>query len=107
MLRRAGLDYWQDLQLELHKDWQAFLDKEKPEKLFFSTTKTNRSYYDYSYSDKDYLCFGNESSGLPPEFYERYEASLYTIPMPGKHHRSFNLANAVAMVLGEARRQLR
>ena len=106
MLQRAGLDYWQELDKFVYEDWDSFLNEAKPGRLFFSTTKTSRSYYDFEFKDGDYLCFGNESRGLPEAFYDRYAEQLYTIPMTGEHHRSFNLANAVAMVLGEAQRQI-
>ncbi|NLF16036.1 MAG: tRNA (cytidine(34)-2'-O)-methyltransferase, partial [Lentisphaerae bacterium] len=66
-----------------------------------------RSLYEVRFDEDDWLVFGNETSGLPPGFYERYREALLTIPMPGRHARSHNLANAVSIVLYEALRQTR
>jgi len=105
-VRRAGLDYWEHVPLRLHADWNAFLEKERPQRLFFASTKGRSPYWEHVFRQGDYLVFGNETSGLPPEFYERYEDLIYLIPMPGKHARSHNLANAVSIVAYEALRQL-
>ncbi|MDD3886257.1 MAG: TrmH family RNA methyltransferase, partial [Victivallaceae bacterium] len=64
-------------------------------------------YWDTAYKPGDYLVFGRESAGLPPEFYDRYRDLLRLIPMPGPYHRSLNLANSVGIVLYEAMRQNR
>ncbi len=106
-IRRAGLDYWPHLDLHVHDTWDDFLAAARPARLFFCTTKTSRSLYDVRFAEGDALVFGNESSGLPPPFYERYRDDLLTIPMPGAHARSHNLANAVSIVLYEALRQVR
>lgn len=105
-IRRAGLDYWPHLDLRVHEDWDAFLASAAPARLFFCTTKTTRSLYTVRFAAGDTLVFGNETSGLPPAFYERYRTDLLTIPMPGLHARSHNLANAVSIVLYEALRQV-
>lgn len=105
-IRRAGLDYWPYLDLTVHPTWQAFLESAQPKRLMFSSTKATKSYFDWQFAAGDALVFGNESSGLPPHFYDQYEASLFTIPMPGAHARSHNLANAVSIVVYEAYRQL-
>lgn len=105
-LKRAGLDYWPYLQLQVHDHWEAFLATAAPRRLFFASTKATRSYFSYSFQFGDYLVFGNEGSGLPPPLYERYAEQLYQIPMPGEHQRSLNLANAVSIVVYEAYRQL-
>ena len=104
--RRAGLDYWQHLDVRVHADWPALLRDCRPERMLFLSTKGQRSVYDVQFDTGDYLVFGNETSGLPSDFYVRYVGSLYTIPMPGEHARSLNLANAVAVVLFEALRQV-
>lgn len=106
-IRRAGLDYWPYLDLQVHDTWDDFLAAGRPTRLFFCTTKTSRSLYDVRFVEGDTLVFGNESSGLPAPFYERYRDDLLTIPMPGAHARSHNLANAVSIVLYEALRQVR
>jgi tRNA (cytidine/uridine-2'-O-)-methyltransferase len=104
-IRRAGLDYWPHLDLQVHDSWDYFLATACPPRLFFCTTKTARSFYEVRFAPGDALVFGNETSGLPPAFYERYRDDLVTIPMPGRHARSHNLANAVSIVLYEALRQ--
>jgi tRNA (cytidine/uridine-2'-O-)-methyltransferase len=78
----------------------------EPERMMFVSTKGSQSIYDWEFMNGDYLVFGNESSGLPPGFYDDYRDQLYQIPMPGKHARSHNLANAVSIVLYEALRQV-
>ncbi len=105
-IKRAGLDYWSYLDLKVHKNWPSFLTKESPVRMMFASTKSKKTYFDYSFKEGDYIIFGNEGSGLPSEFYTKYHDSLYTIPMPGKHSRSHNLANSVSIVLYEAIRQL-
>ncbi|NLF19481.1 MAG: tRNA (cytidine(34)-2'-O)-methyltransferase [Lentisphaerae bacterium] len=106
-LRRAGLDYWRYLDVTVHPTWEAFLERARPGPLRFCSTKGARSLYEVRFDEGDWLVFGNETSGLPPGFYERYREALLTIPMPGRHARSHNLANAVSIVLYEALRQTR
>jgi len=103
---RAGLDYWQYLDLEVHDTWAEYLEAAKPKRIFFLSTHGNISLYDCVFGKGDALVFGNESSGLPKEFYTLYQASLYKIPMPGEHARSINLANAVSIAAYECYRQL-
>lgn len=106
-LRRAGMDYWQYLDLHVHEDWEAFLAACPDAELFFLTTKTKRSFWDCPYPENAYLVFGNEGHGLPSDFYSRYSEQLYTIPMPSGAARSLNLANSAAIVLYEGlRRQM-
>lgn len=104
-LRRAGMDYWQHLNLEVYESWQDFLRQNQPQRLFFCSTKAQKSIYSLSFKAGDYLVFGNEGHGLPAAFYQEYRQYLYSIPMPGPQARSLNLANAVAIVLYEAMRQ--
>ena len=107
-LRRAGMDYWQYLNVTVYEDWQEFLRlNNNPQRMFFCSTKTDRSIYECRFQEGDYLIFGNEGHGLPPPFYEIYKDSLVTIPMPGVHKRSHNLANSVSIALYEALRQTR
>lgn len=107
-LKRAGLDYWPYLDIHVYDDWEDFLAKSGcPERMVFCSTKTERSIYDYAFAEGDWLVFGNEGHGLPPHFYSRYSEQLLTIPMPGSHARSHNLANSVSIVLYEALRQTR
>jgi len=106
-LRRAGMDYWQYLDWDVYENWEDFLTRAKPTQLVFCSTKTKRSLYDFKFTEGDWLVFGNEGHGLPPDFYTIYEKNLYTIPMPGEHARSHNLANSVSIALYEALRQTR
>jgi len=105
-VRRAGLDYWEHVSLTVHSDWDAFLKAEPSPRLFFASTKGLKPYWEHVFRPGDCLVFGNETSGLPPSFYERYREKLYLIPMPGEHARSHNLANAVSIVAYEALRQV-
>ncbi len=106
-VKRAGLDYWQHLNLKVYSDWDDFLKKNKDAKLYFFSTKTNQVFWDCEYDKNSFLIFGSESKGLPEEFYKEYENQLYTIPMNGNHCRSLNLANSVAIVLFEGLRKER
>lgn len=106
-LRRAGLDYWPFLNWSLYEDWNDFLERNNyPQNLFFCSTKTDRSFYSCRFQGGEFLVFGNEGHGLPPPFYETYHERLFTLPMPGEHARSHNLANSVSIALYEALRQV-
>lgn len=104
-IRRTGLDYWPHLDVHIHTNWDAFLETCQPKRLRFASTKGPKGLYDCRFGASDYLVFGNEGRGLPPDFYTRYNKDLFQIPMPGEHARSINLANAVAIVMYEAYRQ--
>ncbi|MDD3153621.1 MAG: tRNA (cytidine(34)-2'-O)-methyltransferase [Victivallaceae bacterium] len=103
-VRRAGMDYWRHVALTVHRSWEDFLIWRGERPMYFFSTKTTRSYWSCPYEDESCLIFGRESSGLPEDFYRRYEPLLYTIPMRGNFHRSLNLANSTAIVLYEALR---
>ena len=105
-LRRAGLDYWQHVKLSLHDSWQEFLTKEQPARCLFGSTRGETTLYDLDFKTGDYLVFGSESRGLPPEFYTLYREQLFVIPSPGEHARSHNLSHAVAVAAYEMWRQL-
>jgi tRNA (cytidine/uridine-2'-O-)-methyltransferase len=104
-LRRAGLDYWQDVQVTL---WESFADfrAAQPDdaRLFFLTTKCTRAYWNETFSPGDVLVFGRETKGLPESLLAENADHALTIPMPGST-RSLNLATAVGIVLYEAVRQ--
>ena len=106
-LKRAGLDYWQHLAPARYRNWQDFLDTMHPERMFFISTHGEKSFFDARFQPGDFLVFGKESAGLPPEFHTSYRDDMWLIPMPGKFSRSLNLANAVSIVLYEAMRQNR
>ena len=103
-VKRAGMDYWPHLDLTIYENWEEFLKKNPEANLLFISTKGETCFWDAQYRPGDYLVFGRESSGLPPEFYDRYRSRLYRIPMNGRFHRSLNLANAASIVLYEALR---
>lgn len=104
-LRRAGMDYWQHLDLSVYPDWENFLEKNPDARLFFFSTHGTQTYWDAEFELGDYFVFGRESAGLPDEFHKRYRDRIFTIPMPGRFSRSLNLANAASVVLYEAMRQ--
>jgi tRNA (cytidine/uridine-2'-O-)-methyltransferase len=106
-LRRAGLDYWEQLAPRQYPDWEAFLAQNPELRLWFFTTKAERRHTEAEWRDGDALVFGRETAGLQPELLERYPGRLVRIPMPGRFHRSLNLAQAAAVGLYEALRQTR
>jgi len=100
-IKRSGLDYWQYLDLVIHESVSDFLEYAKDKQCYFFSTKTDKNYRDCPYKENSFLIFGNEGAGLPEDFYKQFQEDLYTIPMPGIHARSLNLANSVAIVLYE------
>ena len=104
-VRRAGLDYWHHVDLHVYPGWEAFLEKNGGGRMVFLSTRGTRNFYEWRFEPGDYLVFGSESHGFPETFYTLYREWLYTIPMPGQHARSHNLANAVSIVLYEGMRQ--
>ena len=104
-LKRAGMDYWEKLDVRRYVNWEDFLKKNPGARIFMSTTKAERSYTDVRYRDEDYLMFGKESAGIPEEILVEYRENCIRIPM-GEEIRSLNLANSAAIVLYEALRQL-
>jgi tRNA (cytidine/uridine-2'-O-)-methyltransferase len=106
-VKRAGLDYWTDLDLTYYDNFEALIESiPDMSRVFFFTTRASNTYYDASFEKGDWLVFGRESDGLPPAIVDRFSAQCVKIPFPGKV-RSFNLSNAVAMALGEGLRQFR
>lgn len=105
-VKRAGLDYWKDLEICFHRHFEAWYETvEDKSRVFFFTARTDTSFYEIELKQGDYLVFGRESTGLSDELFNRFQSQLVTIPFPGKV-RSFNLANAVAIVASEGIRQL-
>lgn len=106
-MKRAGLDYWPNLSLQVHESLDAFeqimLDQEKQMVLF--SRFAQKSYLEFEYSQKSVLVFGSETSGLPAGFKDKHTAFLANIPTPGQV-RSLNLSTSAAIALFEARRQL-
>ena len=105
MLQTDATTYWLQLDLTLHDTWDDYLASAKPNRLFFLSTHGEKSLYACQFAKGDALVFGNESSGLPKDFYEHYKESLFKIPMPGEYARSINLANAVSIAAYECYRQ--
>ncbi len=103
-LKRAGLDYWADVDYVFHDSWEAFVQSLSPQsRVWAFSSKVSRGYSEVQYQPGDYLLFGPETRGLPPEVLERFPS--LTIPMPGQG-RSLNLAVSVGIGLYEALRQL-
>lgn len=103
-IRRAGLDYWDKLDVTVYCDFQDFLNRNQGAKLYMATTKAPKVYTDISYEPGCYLMFGRESAGIPEEILVERQETCIRIPMWGDI-RSLNLANSVAIVLYEALRQ--
>jgi tRNA (cytidine/uridine-2'-O-)-methyltransferase len=106
-LRRAGLDYWQHVQVCRHTTLADFEHDLASSRIFAFSARASVPYTSVSYQDGDCLLFGGETYGLPPEVLERHAARLLHIPMPAGRVRSLNLATAAGIALYEALRQLR
>ena len=105
-LKRAGLDYWDKLDVHVYSDYQDFLEKNPDAlgKMYFATTKAHKVYSEVDYEPDCYLMFGKESAGIPEEILVEHKEDCVRIPMVGDI-RSLNLGNSVAIVLYEALRQ--
>lgn len=107
-LKRAGLDYWDKLEIEEHESLTEFLEKYNPKEnnMFFVSTKATHCYSDIDYSDLEdvFLLFGKETKGLPEELLQKYINKTIRIPMK-QEIRSLNLSNSVAIVIYEVLRQ--
>ena len=105
-LRRAGLDYWREVDVKLWDSLdELFAAAGSDARFFFLTTKAKRAYWDADFADNDFLVFGRETKGLPEPLLAARAEACATIPMPGST-RSLNLATAVGIVLYEALRQI-
>ena len=103
-LKRAGMDYWDKLDVTRYIDYQDFKTQHPDAKIWMATTKAKRSYTDVSFGMDDFIMFGKESAGIPEEILVDNEEDCIRIPM-GEDIRSLNLSNSVAIVLYEALRQ--
>lgn len=103
-LKRAGLDYWHMMTLELHDSWADFCEKYPEARLHLATTKAPRDHCGAEYRDEDFLVFGRETKGLDEELLAQNYDKCIRIPMRPEA-RSLNLSNSVAIVLYEALRQ--
>jgi tRNA (cytidine/uridine-2'-O-)-methyltransferase len=106
-LKRSGLDYWVHLDVTEYQNVEEWLTKiTDKSRVFLMSSHAEKSIYENQFQDGDWLVFGKESVGLSQEFLERFDKNnQLTIPM-SKLIRSFNIANSVAFVVGEARRQI-
>ena len=103
-LKRAGMDYWERLDVTRYMDFNDFKEKHPGAKIWMATTKEKRSYTEVSFGMDDFIMFGKESAGIPEEILVENEENCIRIPM-GNDIRSLNLSNSVAIVLYEALRQ--
>ena len=103
-VRRAGLDYWKELKLEVHESYEDFMDKYGREKIYLATTHGGTHFDEISFKEGDFIMFGRESSGVPDEVHNNH--SGLRVPMIKSSTRSLNLSNTVAIVAYEALRQL-
>jgi len=104
-LRRSGLDYWGEVELQRHLDLAALFTALPDSRFFYLTTKTNEPYFDRQFRDGDCFVFGPETRGLPESVLSEHADTCLTIPMKNKNVRSLNLATCAGIVLYEAIRQ--
>ena len=104
MLKRAGLDYWDKLDVRTYVNFEDFLAKNPGAKIYMATTKAHKVYTDVEYEPDCYIMFGKESAGIPEEILVQHQEDCVRIPMVGDI-RSLNLSNSVSIVLYEALRQ--
>jgi len=105
-LKRAGLDYWEFVDLRLYRSWEEFVNQNGTASLLYFSKRAAQSFVRARYQETDYLVFGPETRGLPQQFLEANPARCYRIPMMSAGVRSLNLSNAVSIILYEGLRQL-
>ena len=105
-LKRAGLDYWQHLEVIYYDNIDAFFNENKDAKMVFLSSHGTQSHWDITYTENHFLVFGKESVGLPKSITGTHKEKLFKIPMYSKEIRSLNLANAVGIIVYEGLRQL-
>lgn len=103
-IKRAGMDYWSELDVTTYVNWDDFCEKNPGAKIYMATTKGRHVYTEVSYEPDCYIMFGKESAGIPEEILIHHKEDSIRIPMVGDI-RSLNLGNSVAIVLYEALRQ--
>jgi tRNA (cytidine/uridine-2'-O-)-methyltransferase len=106
-VRRAGLDYWDEVEIHYHRDIAALYQSLPEYRFLYFSTKADRVYTDWQYQPNDCLVFGRETRGLPEDLLRANRDRCLTIPMPNKRVRSLNLATSVGIALFEALRQIR
>ncbi len=103
-LKRAGLDYWEHLDVTVYESFEDFIEKNPGAKIYMATTKSKQTYADVKYEDGCFIMFGKESAGIPEEILLDYKDTAVRIPML-PDIRSLNLSNSAAIVAYEALRQ--
>ena len=103
-IKRAGMDYWSQLDVTRYCDFQDFLERNSGARIYMATTKAKKMYTQVQYEPDCYLMFGKESAGIPEEILVKHQDTCVRIPMIGET-RSLNLSNSVAIMLYEALRQ--
>ena len=103
-IKRAGMDYWEHLDVTRYMNFEEFLEKNPGAKIYMATTKGQHVYSDVNYEPDCYIMFGKESAGIPEEILVQHPENCIRIPMLSEI-RSLNLSNSVAVVLYEALRQ--
>lgn len=105
-LKRAGLDYWDLLDLKVYDNFEIFLNENSKMNLFIATTHGKQYYHQVKYDHNAFIMFGRETAGVPPEIHQQFKNNRFRIPMLNHQKaRSLNLSNAVNIVLYEALRQ--
>ncbi len=105
-MKRAGLDYWDSVDLWVHAGWRDFRDAMSRERCLYFSARATVPLSEAQFRSNSVLVFGNETDGLPDRILEKYPAGCFTIPMPSGKVRSLNLATAAGIVLYEGLRQL-
>lgn len=98
-VKRAGLDYWQHLDLKVYESVNDFFEQHSDKAMAFFSSHGKQNHWSIDFKKDQFLIFGKESVGLSNEIVEKYQSQVYTIPMFSEHIRSLNLANAVAVVV--------
>lgn len=105
-LKRAGLDYWQHLEVVYYDSLDEFFKKNKDANMVFLSSHGKQLHWNINYIDDMFIVFGKESVGLPKPLMEKHQARIFKIPLYSKEIRSLNLANAVSIIVYEGLRQL-
>ena len=104
-LRRTGLDYWKDVNIEIYDNYLDFINKNNDKNIYYATTKASKIYSEVNFEDGDYIIFGKESAGIPEDILRENKDRCIKIPMISELKRSLNLSNSANIILFEALRQ--
>ena len=107
LLKRAGLDYWKHISVNIYENVEDFFSKNKEANMVYFSSSATKNYTTINFQDNMFFLFGKESVGLSKEITVKKSDNLYKIPIYSKHVRSLNLANAVSIVVYEALRNLK